>query len=69
LKASLIKKMESGKITPSIVDARKIENALKMKLLRASASQEEANTRHLVKKTSSSVTLGDILRDEVSERQ
>jgi putative transcription factor len=69
LKTSLVKKVESGKITPSIVDVRKIEDALKIKLLKTSVQQEEAApTRHLVKKPYSSLTLGDLLRDEVAEQ-
>lgn len=69
LKTSLVKKVESGKITPSVVDARKIEDALKIKLLKTSAVQEEmVSTKHIIKKPYSTVTLGDILRDEVAEQ-
>lgn len=68
LKTSLIKKVESGKITPSIPDARKIEDVLKIKLLKPRALQEETTSdKHLVKKPYSSVTLGDVLREEVTE--
>ncbi|MCX8182800.1 MAG: multiprotein bridging factor aMBF1 [Crenarchaeota archaeon] len=67
LKTSLIKKIESGKITPSMVDVRKIEDALKIKLLKTSSKQEEVPVKHLVKKPSSALTLGDILRDETAE--
>lgn len=68
LKASLIKKVESGKIVPSLVDAKKIEDALKIKLLEMNVPDEETtSTRHPVKKSQLSVTLGDILREEVSE--
>ncbi|MEM2929574.1 MAG: multiprotein-bridging factor 1 family protein [Thermoproteota archaeon] len=69
LKTSLIKKIESGKITPSVVDTRRIEEALKIKLLKTSPVQEEElPAKHLVKKPSSTLTLGDILRDEVAEQ-
>ncbi|MEM2050866.1 MAG: multiprotein bridging factor aMBF1 [Thermoproteota archaeon] len=67
LKTSLIKKIESGKITPSVVDVRKIEDALKIKLLTSSKQEEAAPVKHLVKSSSSTLTLGDILRDEVAE--
>jgi putative transcription factor len=69
LKTSLIKKVESGKITPSIVDVRKIEDALKIKLLKTSVQREEAApAKHLVKKPFSSLTLGELLHDEVAEQ-
>lgn len=68
LKTSLIKKVESGKITPSIPDTRKMENVLKIKLLKPKTFQEEASpSKHLVKKPYSSITLGDVLREESSE--
>ncbi len=66
LKTSLIKKIETGKITPSVVDVRKIEDALKIKLL-TSIKQEAAPVKHLAKSSSSALTLGDILRDEAAE--
>jgi putative transcription factor len=69
LRASLVKKVESGKITPSIPDTRKIENVLKIKLLKPRALQEEAApSKHLVKKPYSSITLGEVLREEASEQ-
>ncbi|NHV99354.1 MAG: TIGR00270 family protein [Thaumarchaeota archaeon] len=69
LKTSLVKKIESGKITPSLVDIRKIEDALKIKLLKTSTVREEKlPTQHLVKKPSSTLTLGDVLRDEAAEQ-
>jgi len=69
LKTSLIKKVESGKITPSIVDVMKIEDALKIKLLKPGVQQEEAApAKHLVKKPFSSLTLGELLHDEVAEQ-
>ena len=69
LKTSLIKKIESGMITPSVVDTRKIEDALKVKLLKTSTVQEETlPAKHIVKKPSSTLTLGEILRDEVAEK-
>ncbi len=67
LKTSLIKKIESGKITPSVVDVRKIEDALKIKLLTSSKQEEAAPLKHLVKSPSPTLTLGDILRDEAAE--
>lgn len=67
LKTSLIKKIESGKITPSVVDVRKIEDALKIKLLTSSKQEETAPLKHLVKSSSPALTLGDILRDEAAE--
>ena len=69
MKTSLIKKIESGRITPSVVDTRKIEDALKVKLLKTSTVQEETlPAKHIVKKPSSTLTLGEILRDEVAEK-
>ncbi|MEM2736869.1 MAG: multiprotein-bridging factor 1 family protein [Thermoproteota archaeon] len=67
LKASLIRKIEAGKIVPSIPDVKKIEDALKVKLLKPSSEiQEHVSTKH-VSKPLSSITLGDVLRESLDE--
>ncbi|MGQ9597090.1 MAG: multiprotein bridging factor aMBF1 [Thermoproteota archaeon] len=68
LKESLIKKIESGKITPSILDTRKIENALKIKLLILGDPKKAVfSTKHLIKTSYSNITLGDFLQNEAAE--
>ncbi|MEM3712344.1 MAG: multiprotein-bridging factor 1 family protein [Thermoproteota archaeon] len=69
LKVSLIRKIEAGRIVPSIPDVKKIENALKVKLLKPSSTvQEHVPVKH-VSKASSSITLGDVLRGEHYEEE
>ncbi|MDW8033872.1 MAG: multiprotein-bridging factor 1 family protein [Nitrososphaerota archaeon] len=69
LKASLIRKIEAGKIVPSIPDVRKIEDALKVKLLRPSSTiQERVSTKHVPKQLSG-VTLGDVIREEFLDEE
>jgi len=64
LKASLIRKIESGKIVPSIPDAKKIEDVLKIRLIKpVSESQERLSVKH-VAKPFSTITLGDVIRGE-----
>lgn len=68
LKASLIKKIEAGRIVPSIPDARKMEDVLKIKLLKPSSAEKEHVPVKHVAKPLSGVTLGDVLREEFSNK-
>lgn len=67
LKASLIRKIEAGRIVPSIPDAKKIEDALKVKLLKPSSETQERVSLKQVSKPSPSITLGDVLRESLTE--
>ncbi len=69
LKASLIRKIESGRIMLSIPDARKMEDVLKIKLLKPSSAEKEHVPVKHVAKPLSSITLGDVLREESSDKE
>ncbi len=62
-KVSLLKKIETGKMTPDNKLAAKLERALKTKLI-VPASEEKAkiSPTNIVRKTSGELTLGDIIR-------
>jgi putative transcription factor len=66
LKTSLVRKIEAGKITPSIQDARKIEDALKIRLLKPGSKLQELASAGYRTKPPPSITLGDVLRRESS---
>ncbi|MBO3839617.1 MAG: multiprotein bridging factor aMBF1 [Thermoproteota archaeon] len=69
LKESLIKKIEAGRIVPSIPDARKMEDVLKIKLLKPSSAEKEHVPVKHVAKPLSNITLGDVLREEFSNEE
>jgi len=60
-KVSLLKKIETGKMTPNIVLATKLEHALKIKLL-VPASVEKAEQTKIPKPASRELTLGDLIQ-------
>ncbi|MEM1557386.1 MAG: multiprotein-bridging factor 1 family protein [Thermoproteota archaeon] len=69
LKTSLIRKIQAGRITPSIPDVRKIEDALKIKLLKpGSMLQEHVPVKNMAKPLSN-ITLGDVLREDSLDRE
>ncbi|MBO3799719.1 MAG: TIGR00270 family protein [Candidatus Brockarchaeota archaeon] len=69
LKVSLIRKIEAGRIVPSIPDTRKMEDVLKIKLLKpGSTGKEHIPVKHVAKPLSS-ITLGDVLREESSSKE
>ncbi|MGQ9479465.1 MAG: helix-turn-helix domain-containing protein [Thermoproteota archaeon] len=69
LKVSFLKKVVSGKIVPSIVDARKIEDALKTRLIKPNILGETQVSSTIVRKPSSSITLGELLQEEASRQE
>ena len=60
-KVSLLKKIETGKMTPDNKLATKLEYALKIKLL-VEASQEKLSQAEIAKPVSRELTLGDLIQ-------
>ena len=60
-KVSVLKKIESGKMTPDNKLATKLEHALKIKLL-VPASEEKLPKTQLAKPTARELTLGDLIQ-------
>jgi len=64
-KLSVVQKIESGKIVPSIKLSREIEHALKIKLL---TNQKEEKESDLQSDAQSALTIGDILQFKKKEK-
>ena len=64
-KLSLVQKIESGKIVPSIQLSREIEHTLKIKLL---SNQKEEMENDLQSDAKSALTIGDVLHLKKKER-
>ncbi len=65
-KASVISRIESGKMVPDVVLARKLEHALGIRLL--TRAREEVKVRAAKPPVSSGLTLGDILAMSAREK-
>jgi len=60
-KVSLLKKIETGKMTPDNMLAAKLEHVLKIKLL-VTASEEKIPQKNIPKPASRELTLGDLIQ-------
>jgi len=67
-KVSLLKKIETGKMTPDNRLAAKLEYALKIKLL-VSPTEEKSQQTKIPKTTSQELTLGDLIQLNKKERE
>lgn len=66
-KVSVLKKVESGKMTPDNKLATKLEHALKIKLL-VPASEEKLPKTKIAKPTARELTLGDLIQLDEKEK-
>jgi len=67
-KVSVLKKVESGKMTPDNKLATKLEHALRIKLL-VPASEEKLPKTKIVKPTARELTLGDLIQLDEKEKE
>ena len=67
-RVSLLKKIETGKMTPTQSLAEKLEHALKIKLL-APTTEPKVPQKALVPKPRQEITLGDLMKEKKRRKQ